>query len=144
MDILHFRMLINPCNAEAHETEDSSVPHDKIIDCVTSCVLLARLSDILKWQKDLGHVYSNSLSPGIPWIGMHQLLYYVSFFPSSSFIWYLKLLSTVKVSVFTSIKELCSKINEGLKDSDQSAHHADISSLVVEVTQLHNRPYYPS
>lgn len=72
-------MLINPCNAEGHETEDSSVPHDKIIDCVTSCVLLARLSDILKWQKDLGHVYSNSLSPGIPWIGMHQLLYYDSF-----------------------------------------------------------------
>ncbi|GJV81135.1 hypothetical protein Tco_1517005 [Tanacetum coccineum] len=79
---------------------------------------LARTSDILKWQKDLGHVYSNSLSPGIPWI--------------------------VKVSVFTSIKELCSKINEGLKASDQSAQHADISLLAIEVTQLHSRPYYPS
>ncbi|GKC37517.1 proteasome-associated protein ECM29 [Tanacetum coccineum] len=94
--------------AEAHETDDSSVPHDKIIiNCVTSCVQLARTSDILKWQKDLGHVYSNSVSPGITWI--------------------------VKVSVFTSIKELCSKINDGLKDSDQSAQHADLSLLVIEL-----------
>lgn len=59
-------------HAEAHEKEESSVPHEKIIDCVTSCVLLARLSDILKWQKDLVHVYLNSLAPAIPWIGMHS------------------------------------------------------------------------
>ncbi|KAI7731341.1 hypothetical protein M8C21_033512 [Ambrosia artemisiifolia] len=86
--------------AEARETEDTSVPHDKIVECITSCVLLARLNDIVKWQKDLVHVYSESLAPAIPWI--------------------------VKVSVFTSIKELCSRINEGLKDS------VDVSALVIE------------
>ena len=59
------------CNTEARQTDDSSVPHDKIIDCITSCVLLARLSDIIKWQKDLLHVYLNSLAPAIPWTGMH-------------------------------------------------------------------------
>ncbi|PWA61580.1 ARM repeat superfamily protein [Artemisia annua] len=104
-------VVTSVCSKKAKKFRDAgfclTVTHDKIIDCVTSCVLLARLSDILKWQKDLGHVYSNSLSPGIPWI--------------------------VKVSVFTSIKELCPKINEGLKDSDQSAQHADISSLVIEL-----------
>ncbi|CAH1427060.1 unnamed protein product [Lactuca virosa] len=93
--------------AEAHEKEESSVPHEKIMDCVTSCVLLARLSDILKWQKDLVHVYLNSLAPAIPWI--------------------------VKVSVFTSIKELCSRINEGLKDSDKSSQHVDTSALAIEL-----------
>ncbi|KAI3523966.1 hypothetical protein L1887_02516 [Cichorium endivia] len=93
--------------AEAHQTDDSSVPHEKIIDCITSCVLLARLTDILKWQKDLVHVYLNSLAPSIPWI--------------------------VKVSVFTSIKELCSRINEGLKDLDKSSLHVDLSPLAMEL-----------
>ncbi|KAJ9537257.1 hypothetical protein OSB04_029990 [Centaurea solstitialis] len=93
--------------AEAHQTDDSSVPHDKIIDCITSCVLLARLTDILKWQKDLLHVYLNSLAPAIPW--------------------------TVKVSVFTSIKELCSRISEGLKDLDKSSEHHDTSALAIEL-----------
>ncbi|KAI3814371.1 hypothetical protein L1987_19124 [Smallanthus sonchifolius] len=89
--------------SEGHQAEDTSVPHDKIVDCITSCVLLARLNDILKWQKDLVHVYSNSLAPAIPWI--------------------------VKVSVFTSIKEVCSRINEGLKESSQ----VDVSALVIEL-----------
>lgn len=93
--------------AEAHQTDDSSVPHEKIIDCITSCVLLARLTDILKWQKDLVHVYLNSLAPSIPWI--------------------------VKVSVFTSIKELCSRINEGFKDLDKSSLHGDLSALAMEL-----------
>ncbi|XP_024961967.1 proteasome adapter and scaffold protein ECM29 isoform X1 [Cynara cardunculus var. scolymus] len=93
--------------AEANQTDDSSVPHDKIVDCITSCVVVARLSDILKWQKDLLHVYLNSLAPGIPWI--------------------------VKVSVFTSIKELCSRINEGLKDTDKSSQHVDTSALAIEL-----------
>ncbi|KAF5778932.1 putative armadillo-like helical, proteasome component Ecm29 [Helianthus annuus] len=89
---------------ETRETEDTSVPHDKIIECITSCVILARLNDIIKWQKDLVHVYLNSLAPAISWI--------------------------VKVSVFTSIKELCSRISEGLKDMDQGV---DVSSLVIEL-----------
>ncbi|XP_076926250.1 uncharacterized protein LOC143589348 isoform X1 [Bidens hawaiensis] len=113
-----FPLLFEMCNAafiskqvsndtdktEARETEDSSVPHDKIIDCITSCVLLARLNDTLKWQKELIHVYSNSLAPAIPWI--------------------------VKVSVFTSIKEVCSRINEGMRESSQEA---DVSALVSEL-----------
>ncbi|MFS8035264.1 putative armadillo-like helical, proteasome component Ecm29 [Helianthus anomalus] len=89
---------------ETRETEDTSVPHDKIIECITSCVILVRLNDIIKWQKDLVHIYLNSLAPAISWI--------------------------VKVSVFTSIKELCSRISEGLKDMDQGV---DVSSLVIEL-----------
>ncbi|MFS7934283.1 putative proteasome component Ecm29 [Helianthus anomalus] len=118
-----FPLLFEMCNGafiskqgssslnETRETEDTSVPHDKIIECITSCVILARLNDIIKWQKDLVHVYLNSLAPAISWI--------------------------VKVSVFTSIKELCSRISEGLKDMDQGV---DVSSLVIEVTEFHCQP----
>ncbi|KAK9053492.1 hypothetical protein SSX86_030126 [Deinandra increscens subsp. villosa] len=103
-----FTSISKPLNdtdkAETLETSSSSsrVPHDKIIDCITSCVLVARLNDILKWEKDLVHVYLNSLAPAIPW--------------------------TVKVSVFTSIKEACSRMNEGLRTEE-----VDVSALVIEL-----------
>ncbi|KAD4180200.1 hypothetical protein E3N88_28791 [Mikania micrantha] len=99
-----FASISRPLNdTDKEETEDTSIPHNKIVDCITSCVVLARLNDILMSQKDLVHVYSNSLAPAIPW--------------------------TVKISVFTSLKEVCSRLNEGLRESNQEV---DVSTLITE------------
>lgn len=56
---------------EADEKEDTSGPNEKIVDCITSCVHVARASDILGEQKNnLVHVFLVSLAPGIRWTGI--------------------------------------------------------------------------
>ncbi|XP_042400814.1 proteasome adapter and scaffold protein ECM29-like isoform X2 [Zingiber officinale] len=75
--------------------EETSVSLNEVLDCVASCIHVARLQDILKNSTNLIEVLSISLSPGLNW--------------------------SVKMSVFTSIKELCSKL-------DHVSHGIPISS----------------
>ncbi|XP_059624994.1 uncharacterized protein LOC132268214 [Cornus florida] len=93
--------------AEADEIEGCSAPHDKIVDCMTSCIHVARVSDILEQQKNLLHVFLLSLSGGFTW--------------------------TVKISVFSSIKELCSRLHAHANDTLETSLHARITSLVHEL-----------
>lgn len=55
--------------------EDASVPLDKVLDCVASCVYVAHLQDILKNSKKLIEVFSSSLSPGLNWPGIPSFIY---------------------------------------------------------------------
>uniref|UniRef100_A0A5B7B1H9 Proteasome-associated protein ECM29 n=1 Tax=Davidia involucrata TaxID=16924 RepID=A0A5B7B1H9_DAVIN len=93
--------------AEVDETGDFSAPHDKIVDCLTSCIHVARVSDILEHQRNLVHVFLISLSPGFPW--------------------------TVKMSVFSSVKELCSRLQDMANDSHEISLHASVTPLVHEL-----------
>ncbi|XP_062171204.1 uncharacterized protein LOC133876988 [Alnus glutinosa] len=95
---------------ESDETKDVSVPHEKILDCVTSCIHVAHINDILEQQKDLMHVFITSLSPSSPW--------------------------TVKTTAFSSIKELCSRLNKALDDSQGTSIHANLTSLVQELFRM--------
>ncbi|CAL9127672.1 unnamed protein product [Musa textilis] len=74
--------------------EDASVPLNKVLDCVASCVYVAQLQDILKNSKKLIEVFSSSLSPGLNW--------------------------PVKMSVFSSIRELCSKFQHVVEGNPNS------------------------
>ncbi|KAJ8543860.1 hypothetical protein K7X08_025478 [Anisodus acutangulus] len=79
------------------EKEDFSSAHDKIVNCVTACIHIARTTDIIQQQKNLIDFFLISLSPNFSW--------------------------PVKVSVFSSIKELCSKLHTetvGCQDTSQS------------------------
>ncbi|KAK7856729.1 proteasome adapter and scaffold protein ecm29 [Quercus suber] len=92
---------------ESEATEDVSVPHEKILDCMTSCIHVAHINDILEQKKNLLHIFITSLSPGSPW--------------------------TVKTSAFSSIKELCSRLNKASVDFQGTSLHANITSLVQEL-----------
>lgn len=86
-------------------TEDVSAPLDKVLDCITSCIHVAHLHETVKQGKNLIHVFLHVLSPGFSW--------------------------TVKVSSFSSIKELCSKFNH-LDDSHDCSEKVDPTSLIHE------------
>ncbi|WOK96791.1 hypothetical protein Cni_G05498 [Canna indica] len=97
-------------NSSATETgednmEDASVPLNKVLDCVTSCISIAHLHDILKNSRNLIEVFSCSLSPGLNW--------------------------PVKMSAFSSIKELCSKfhhVSEG-----NAIYSSESTQLILEL-----------
>ncbi|KAM7500029.1 hypothetical protein LguiA_024443 [Lonicera macranthoides] len=86
---------------EADEKDDISGPNEKIMDCITSCIHVACATDILREQNNLVHVFLVSLAPGIRW--------------------------TVKMSVFSSIKELCSKLH------NESEEISSLTALVCEL-----------
>ncbi|XP_073141185.1 uncharacterized protein [Henckelia pumila] len=81
-------------DAEADEADSSPAIHDKILICLTACIHVARIGDILEQRKSLIDLYSFSLSPSFPW--------------------------TVKMSVFSSVKELLTKLQHGVNDSQDS------------------------
>ncbi|XP_056161044.1 uncharacterized protein LOC115693959 [Syzygium oleosum] len=87
--------------------EDSSVPLEKVLDCVTSCIHLAYIDDILEKKNNLQHLWIVSLSPKLSW--------------------------TVKISAFLSIKGLCSRIHDTLLDSQLASRHASAASLFHEL-----------
>lgn len=57
-------------SAELESVEETSVPHDKIVDCLTSSIHVAHINDILEKQKSLIHMYSVLLSPEHKWTGI--------------------------------------------------------------------------
>ncbi|KAJ7960514.1 Proteasome-associated ECM29-like protein [Quillaja saponaria] len=91
---------------ELDKIEDSFVPHDKVVDCLTASIHVAHINDIIEQQKKLMHVYIASLSPGHQW--------------------------TVKTTAFSSIKELCSRLLNVLEDS-QGTYEANVTSFVHEL-----------
>lgn len=68
---------------EEDQVEKFSVPHNKVLDCITACIHVAHINDILGQQKNLMHVFIATMSSGLPWTG--TLLW--PFFPLS-FVYY--------------------------------------------------------
>ena len=66
--------------AELNSVEEISVPHNKIVDCLTSCIHVAHINDILEKQKGLMHIYTAFLLPEHKWSG----ILYASFFHFSN------------------------------------------------------------
>ncbi|XP_057955900.1 uncharacterized protein LOC131149465 [Malania oleifera] len=93
--------------AEPDEVEDASTSHHKILDCITSCIHVANVSDVLEQTKNLMHVLLVSFSAGRPW--------------------------TVKMSIFSLIKELCSRLHDTANNSWESSVNASRISLVHEL-----------
>ncbi|KAL2510922.1 ARM repeat superfamily protein [Abeliophyllum distichum] len=99
--------LTSDVKADADEKDSSPALHEKIVNSITACIHVARISDILRLHKNLIDVFFISLSPNFPW--------------------------TVKLSVFSSIKELCSRLHISIDDSQDSSLHSNISDLVHEL-----------
>lgn len=72
--------------AELDSVEESSIPYNKIIDCLTSCIHVAHVNDILEKQKDLIHMYAAFLLPEHKWTGILYASYFVSKFCQIYFI----------------------------------------------------------
>ncbi|MCD7458741.1 hypothetical protein HAX54_039042 [Datura stramonium] len=89
------------------EKEDFSSAHDKIVNCVTACIHIARSTDIIQQQKNLIDFFLISLSPNFSW--------------------------PVKVCVFSSIKELCSKLHTETVGSQDTSQYASIISYAHEL-----------
>ncbi|KAK4407479.1 hypothetical protein Sango_0328900 [Sesamum angolense] len=81
--------------------------HDKILSCVTACIHVASIRDILEQQKNFIDFYLFSLSPSFSW--------------------------TVKMSVFSSTKELCSKLHSSANNLQDSSTHTSITAFVHEL-----------
>ncbi|KAF8017206.1 hypothetical protein BT93_H2409 [Corymbia citriodora subsp. variegata] len=87
--------------------EDSSIPLEKVLDCITSCIRIAYIDDILKKENNLKHLWIVSLSPELSW--------------------------NVKISAFLSIKGLCSRIHDTLLNSQLASQQANSASLFHEL-----------
>ncbi|XP_075078275.1 uncharacterized protein LOC107799855 isoform X1 [Nicotiana tabacum] len=103
-----FPQLFDMCSLQIKgDEEDFSSAHDKIVNCVTASIHIARTSDIIQQQKHLIEFFLISLSPNFPW--------------------------AVKVSVFSSIKELCSKLHTQTVDSQDTSQYTSIVAFVHEL-----------
>ncbi|KAM3287700.1 proteasome adapter and scaffold protein ECM29 isoform X1 [Capsicum chacoense] len=89
------------------EKEDFSFGHDKMVNCVTACIQIARATDIFQQQKNLIDFFLVSLSPNFSW--------------------------PVKVCVFSSTKELCSKLQAETVGSQDTSQYASIISFAHEL-----------
>uniref|UniRef100_A0A1D1XKS2 Proteasome-associated protein ECM29 n=1 Tax=Anthurium amnicola TaxID=1678845 RepID=A0A1D1XKS2_9ARAE len=78
-------IVASPAAAVEDKSEDVAIPLDKVLDSITTGIHVAHLEDILEQGKSLIHVFLCALSPRFSW--------------------------TVKISVFSSIRELCSKFH---------------------------------
>lgn len=92
--------------AESDEAGDVSAPVDKLMNCITSCIQLASVADILEHKKKMMDVILISLSPGFQWI--------------------------VKMSAFSSIKELGSRLRSVLDDSQETSLFAGTTDFIQE------------
>ncbi|QCE01566.1 proteasome component ECM29 [Vigna unguiculata] len=100
-------LVSDPAETELDSVEEISVPHNKIVDCLTSCIHVAHINDILEKQKSLMHMYTAFLSPEHKW--------------------------TVKTTAFLSIKELCSRLHSVVKDSQGNHELSGATSFVQEI-----------
>ncbi|MED6172000.1 hypothetical protein PIB30_046082 [Stylosanthes scabra] len=92
---------------DSDSVEEIFVPHTKLVECLTSCIHVANINDILEKQESLMLMYAAFLSPEHKW--------------------------TVKTTAFLSIKELCSRLNNVIKDSQGSHDITRVASLVQEI-----------
>lgn len=115
-DVCNQAVVVKPAKAsfstdsvktgDDHE-EDVSAPYDKVLECITTCINVAHLQDIFNQGKNLTTVYLVALSPSLPW--------------------------TVKMSAFSSIKELSSKLHQCSQNTQDTSMHSDASSLIHEM-----------
>ncbi|KAG6792966.1 hypothetical protein POTOM_002133 [Populus tomentosa] len=85
---------------------DPAVPLEKILGCVMSCIHVAHLNDIFEQKKNLMDLLLISLSPGFQW--------------------------TVKLSAFSLIKELCSRLQSILVEASKGASQHDSTTSFVQ------------
>ncbi|KAI4308224.1 hypothetical protein L6164_031321 [Bauhinia variegata] len=119
-----FPLLFDLCNRDAHKSgqtplvsesaktelesdEEVFVPHNKVVDCLTSCIHLAHINDILERQKSLMNMYTAFLSPSHQW--------------------------AVKTTTFASIKVLCSSLHNVINDSRGTPEVANVTSFIQEM-----------
>ncbi|KAK7300265.1 hypothetical protein RJT34_11106 [Clitoria ternatea] len=100
-------MVSDAAESELDSVEEVSVPHNKVVDCLTSCIRVAHINDILEKQKSLMQMYAAFLLPEHKW--------------------------TVKTTAFSSIKELCSRLHNVVKDSLGSDKLASVTYFVQEI-----------
>ncbi|KAH1090696.1 hypothetical protein J1N35_017953 [Gossypium stocksii] len=93
--------------AESDDAEDVSIPVDKLMNCITSCIRVASVTDLVENKKKLMDVFSISLSPGFQW--------------------------TVKMSAFSSVKELCSRLQSNLNDFQGTSLNAHTTAFIHEL-----------
>ncbi|KAG5253924.1 proteasome adapter and scaffold protein [Salix suchowensis] len=95
-------------DAAKTDNVDPAVPLEKILGCVMSCVHMAHLNDIFEQKKNLMDLLLISLSPGFQW--------------------------TVKLSAFSLIKELCSRLQSILVETSKgTSQHDSTTSFVQEL-----------
>ena len=56
--------------AEEAELEKFSAVHGNIVNCITSLIHVARVTDIVEQKTKLIDVFSISLTPKFPWTGI--------------------------------------------------------------------------
>lgn len=101
---------INAAASETDKTEETSLPHAKIVDCITSCVCSGHVSDILGQQKNLVTVISIFLSTGFHW--------------------------TVKMSVCLLIKELCSRLEKFANNTMDTSLQSAVTTMIHELFHI--------
>ncbi|KAJ7013083.1 proteasome adapter and scaffold protein ECM29 [Populus alba x Populus x berolinensis] len=93
-------------DAAKTDNVDPAVPLEKILGCVMSCIHVAHLNDIFEQKKNLMDLLLISLSPGFQW--------------------------TVKLSAFSLIKELCSRLQSILVEASKGASQHDSTTSFVQ------------
>ncbi|XP_057515552.1 uncharacterized protein LOC130797079 [Amaranthus tricolor] len=93
--------------AGSDKEEDNYVPRSKILDCITSCIHVAPMNDVLQKKQNVMLLFSHAFSPALPWM--------------------------VKVSAFLTIKKLCSKLKATLADTRGEASLAGVKTLIHEL-----------
>ncbi|KAL8545025.1 hypothetical protein ACS0TY_005289 [Phlomoides rotata] len=100
--------LPSDVKADADERDASpAAVHEKILNCITACIHVARIGDIIGQQKNFIDLYISSLSPSFPW--------------------------TVKMSSFSSIKELCSKLHSNSNNLQDGSVCASTTAFIHEL-----------
>ncbi|KAL9404798.1 hypothetical protein Peur_001770 [Populus x canadensis] len=93
-------------DAAKTDNVDPAVPLEKILGCVMSCIHVAHLNDIFEQKKNLMDLLLISLLPGFQW--------------------------TVKLSAFSLIKELCSRLQSILVEASKGASQHDSATSFVQ------------
>ncbi|KAK9692274.1 hypothetical protein RND81_09G253100 [Saponaria officinalis] len=87
--------------------DESYVPRTKILDCTASAINVASTIDVIKQQQNLMSLLSHALSPALPWAD--------------------------KVSAFSSIKKLCSKLKATPVGSQDDISTAGVMTFIHEL-----------
>ncbi|GLJ38855.1 hypothetical protein SUGI_0791890 [Cryptomeria japonica] len=103
--------FLNDNNADENE-RDTPSPHEKVLDCITSVINVAKVQDILEQGKNIIAAFHNTLHPGNSW--------------------------QVKLSVFLAIQALYRRLR--LATSEASSISSDegalINTLIIESFQI--------
>ncbi|CAM8919803.1 unnamed protein product [Rhodiola kirilowii] len=89
---------------EPEEVEGSHAPVVKVLNCLASCIHVGHLNDIMEQKEGLINIFLSSLSPGSSW--------------------------TVKVTAFTSVKELCTRLDL-MDESDGNSKSTTSTDILV-------------